>query len=196
MGEGHGHSLALLGADFLEHAFYRLNLDNPYFFVDVARYQGEIIAFSVYSSDHRRLFRYTLGSHFWEVVGLVMKSMKRRPILTLKKILGNAGFLLESLPDEVQSIPGWFLLLGVKQPYRSKEFQQQTGVWIAGAFKQRLEQVLREKGCREYWAAPAADNVVANAFYKRIQAKLFAQGPVQGMLSNYYRIPTSAGEKQ
>jgi hypothetical protein len=190
VGAGHGHSLAMLGAKFLDEGFYRLNLDNPYFFVDVARYEDEIIAFSVYASDHGRVFRYTIRKHFWSLLRVVLESAVSQPFLTFSKLLGNLRFLTEALPVETQEIPGWFLLLGVKQPYRSREFQERAGVWIAGTFKERLERILREKGCREYWAAPAADNRAANQFYERIGATLFAKGRVQGMLCNYYRIST------
>jgi hypothetical protein len=187
-GRGHGHSLALLGVDFLEDALYRQNLDNPFFFVDVARYEGEVIAFSVYSSDHRKVFRHTIRKHFVRLGWALAKCLLRHPRRTLSNLLGNQAFLTEALPPETQQIPGWFILLGVKPAYRSREFQQRSGVWIAGEFKQRLEQNLREKGCREYWAAPFSDNEAAISFYKRIDATLFAQGTVQGMRANYYRM--------
>jgi hypothetical protein len=187
-GEGNGHSLAMLGVNFLEEAFYRLNLENPYFFVDVARYEGEIIAFSVYATDHRKVFRHTIRKHFGSVLWALLKCLVRRPVATIANVLVNSPFITETLPPETRAIPAWFILLGVKQAYRSREFQKSTGVWIAGEFKQRLERVLRDKGCREYWAAPFADNTQANLFYKKINAKLFAQGPVQGVQANYYRM--------
>jgi hypothetical protein len=187
-GGGHGHSLALLGVDFLEDAFYRQNLDNPYLFVDVARYQGEVIAFSVYSSDHRKVFRYTIRKHFLRLAWALAKCVLRHPRRTAANLLGNQAFLTEALPAETRQIPGWFILLGVKQPYRSREFQQRSGVWIAGEFKQRLERTLREKGCREYWAAPFAENEAAILFYKKINAQLFAEGTVQGIRAHYYRM--------
>jgi hypothetical protein len=187
-GAGHGHSLAVLGAGFLDEAFYRPNLENPYFFVDVARYQGEVIAFSVYSSDHRRVFRHTMRQHGVRLAWALAKCLLRHPVRTVTNLLGNLAFVTESLPAETKEIPAWFILLGVKQEYRSREFQQRTGVWIAGEFKQRLERTLREKGHTEYWAAPFTANAAAISFYQKIQAQLFAQGTVQGMRANYYRM--------
>jgi hypothetical protein len=189
-GLGQGHSIAMLGARFLEDAFYRPNLDNPYFFVDVARHQGELIAFSVYSSDHRRVFRHTIRHHFLALVAATLRVALRHPLRTAQKIAGNLMFLSESLPPETQRIPAWFLLLAVKAPYRTREFQERTGVWIASAFKQRLEQTLREQGRDEYWAAPALANPAAISFYERNRAQRFAEGVVQGEHCVYYRLST------
>jgi hypothetical protein len=191
-GLGQGHSIAMLGAEFLERAFYRPNLDNPHFFVDVARYRHELIAFSVYSSDHRRVFRHTLRHHFGSLTLAALRTGLRRPLRTAQKIAGNLMFLSESLPEAASRIPAWFLLLAVKAPYRAREFQERTGVWIAGAFKERLERTLRERGCDEYWAAPALANPAAIAFYERIRAERIAEGMVQGERCVYYRIPIGA----
>jgi hypothetical protein len=189
-GLGQGHSIAMLGADFLERAFYRPNLDNPYFFVDVARFRGELIAFSVYSSDHRRVFRYTIRHHFGALALATLRVAARSPLRTAQKLAGNLMFLSESLPPETREIPAWFLLLAVKAPYRTREFQERTGVWIAGAFKQRLQRVLLERGREEYWAAPATANPAAISFYERVRAERFAEGTVQGEHCVYYRIRT------
>jgi hypothetical protein len=189
-GLGQGHSIAMLGADFLEQAFYRPNLDNPYFFVDVARYRGELIAFSVYSSDHRRVFRHTIRNHFGALALATVRVGLRHPIRTARKLAGNLMFLSESLPAETQKIPAWFLLLAVKAPYRTREFQERTGVWIAGAFKQRLQSTLLAQGREEYWAAPAMANPAAISFYERIRATRFAEGTVQGEHCVYYKIRT------
>jgi hypothetical protein len=194
---GHGHSLALLGPDFLERVFYRTNIDNPYFFVDVARYGGAVVAFSVYSSDHRHVFRRTIRRRAGTIALALLRSLVTRPRRTLTTIAANLLFLSDSLPAETAEIRGWFLLLGVKQPCRSREFRERTGVWIAGEFKHRLEAVLRSNGCRDYWAAPAANNEAANSFYHKIGAQLFATGVVQGTVCNYYRMstqPTRAGQ--
>ena len=187
-GRGQGHSLASLGVDFLEAAFYRANLDNPYFFVDVARHDREVVAFSVYSSDHRRVFRHTMRRHWGLLAWTVTKSLLRHPGTTGTHLLQNRAFVTEALPPETKEIPAWFILLGVKPPYRTREFQQRSGLWIAGEFKRRLEAVLRERGCREYWAAPFEANEAANQFYRKINARLFAKGIVQGLPANYYRM--------
>lgn len=190
-GLGHGHSLAMLGADFLETVFYRFNLGNPYLFVDVARYRGEIVAFSVYSSDHTRVFRHTLRHHFFGVAWAVLRSLLHHPVRTTRKLLGNLAFVSDSHPPETKRIPAWFILLGVKDHCRTREFRERTGVWIAGAFKELLERNLRKRGCDCYWAAPSTDNPAAIAFYEKIQAELFATGTAQGSPVNYYRISTS-----
>src|SRR5688572_22190487 len=109
-GEMHGTSIANLGRDFLEEVFYRLNLDNPYFFVDVARYQGEIIAFSVYTSDDRKVFRYTLRRHFSAIVRALLKLAVRRPFVLASHMVGNLRFLTDTKPKPVRKIRAWYLL--------------------------------------------------------------------------------------
>lgn len=190
-GRGDGHSIAMLGRRFLEHAFYRANFDNPDFFVDVARYKGEIFAFSVYCSNHRRVFRHTLRRHPLLLAREVAWSTVRHPVRTTKKLLGNLAFLTESLPPETREIGGWYLLLGIEAEYRTREFREKTGVRITDVFREHLHRVLRERGCTHYWAAPAVENEMAIAFYERVRAEPFAEAPVQGVLCRFYRLSTA-----
>ena len=58
---------------------------------------------------------------------------------------------------------------------------------IAGALVQRMEAMLRERGCAAYWAAPFVPNGAANQLFRRSGAELIARGKVQGMECNFYR---------
>lgn len=185
----HGHSLAELGVDFLEKAFYKANEDNPSFFVDVARYRGSPIAFSVYTSDHRNMLRFMVRNHWILIVRALLMTFIRRPAKTIQIVLANRLFVKADLPDEVGAIQAWFILLGVAEPYRTREFQRLAGTWIATDLKQSLEMTLRREGCDSYWAAPSTENELAIRFYQREGAELIAQGDVQGTICNFYRLP-------
>ncbi len=191
----HGQSLANLGPGFLERVFYRLNLDNPQFFVDVARYQENVIGFSVYVSDHRHLMRYVFRKHLAELIWEMTRLAIRRPGLVLSHIFGNLSLLGESLPPAVRSIPGWHLLLAVKPEYSLLYAAQHQGqsaggqprASIARELVQRMEGTMTEHGCLEYWAAPFAQNAAANNLFQKSGAELIATGAVQGMRCNFYR---------
>lgn len=183
---GHGHSVANLGANFLEQVFYRANADNPYFFVDVARYRGEIIAFSVYASDGHRVFRETLRRHPVAVAGGAMKVALRHPGKFLRRIIGNLQFFNESRPEVVRDIRGWYFLLGVKPAYRTREFKQRTGIWLAGELWQHMEKSLAAAGCDRFWTVVGAHNGPMNELHKKMQMQMVAQGTIQGLPSNYY----------
>jgi hypothetical protein len=187
VGEMHGHSLANLGVGFLEHVFYRLSLDNPYFFVDVARHRGEIVAYSVYASDWRRVLREPLRRHFGAALAYMIKLSLRHPIKIITHVHGNLGYLTEQMPEAVKDIPGCYLLLGIKEQYRTREFRQRSGVWIAGELWARMEKTLMESGCSEFWSAPGSHNVPINQLFLKWGTEQVAQASVQGVVCNFYR---------
>jgi len=203
----HGHSLANLGVGFLEHVFYGLNLDNPLFFVDVVRYRERLVGFSVYVADHRGLFGHVLKRHFWELLWFMAKLTTRRPLLVATHIKGNLSLLAETIPAPARAIPGWYMLLGVKPEYELLLATRQrvaagTGrqrPLISDDLVRRMEATLWEHGCRQYWAAPFAQNAAANRVFSRIGAELFARGSMQGLPCNYYRksitAPTALGRE-
>src|SRR5438093_8937245 len=55
-------SFLKLGCKFLE-AFYRLNLDNPYFFALGAFLRGKLIGVLVFTTDRGKMFRYLFFRH-------------------------------------------------------------------------------------------------------------------------------------
>jgi hypothetical protein len=189
MGEMHGSSLANLGLDFLEKVFYGLNLDNPYFFADVARYRGEMIGFSVYSSDWQRLSRHTIVKHFGSLSFNLARVALCHPLKFSTHVLGNLRFITESIPKPIRDIRGWYMLLGVKGEFRSREFRQRTGIWVNGKLWDQMVRTLRNQGCDALWAAPGAHNGPINQFFIKQGAELVAQAKVQGLLSNFYRQP-------
>lgn len=193
-GEMHGTSMAKLGIEFLREVFYRLNLDNPYLFVDVARYRGELIAFSVYASDGKRVFRETLRRHLGAVLMALLKAGLRSPFRVLGHVLSNLQLLRERVPKEVRGIRGWYFLLGVKQEYRTREFKQRTGIWIAGELWKHMESTLRAQGCDQFWTVVGAHNAPMNELHRRFAMELVAQGVAQGLPSNYYRKSLAASQ--
>jgi hypothetical protein len=186
-GAMHGTTIASFGPKFLEEVFYRLNLDNPYLFVDVARYRGEVVAFSVYASNRRRVFRETLRRHFAAVLVRLLKAGVRRPFLVAGHVLNNLQFLTERLPEAVRDVPAWFFLLGVKPEYRNREFKQRTGIWVAGELWKHMESNLRAQGCEQFWTVVGAHNEPMNQLHRLFGMELVARGPAQGLPSNYYR---------
>ncbi len=193
LGRGDGHSIAMLGRRFLENAFYRLNFDNPVFFVDVARYRGEVIGFAVYCSNHRAVFQHGFRRHPVRLAYEILHSAIRHPIRTFQKLAGNLAFIFESLPSETKEIRAWFLLLGVKAEYRSRKFQESSGVWIARSLEDHLQGVLRDQGCDIYWCAIGLENGASNGFFERIGAEAFTEASVQGVPSRFYRVPLTPG---
>lgn len=185
-GEMHGFSLANLGRDFLEAVFYRLNLDNPYLFVDVARYRGEPIAFSVYASDYRRVFRFTIRKHFASLAGIMLRLSLRHPVAVVRHVWGNRSFLTNKAPEAVRRVPGYYFLLGVREEYRSREFKLQTGIKVADRLWRNLEDTLRGEGCKQLWSSVGAHNEPMNALHVRRGMRVVATAPVQGVPSNYY----------
>jgi hypothetical protein len=183
----HGRSIARFGAEFLETVFYRLNRDNPYLFVDVARYRGEVVAFSVYATNGQQVFRHTLRRHLGAVCAQVLKVGLRRPLLVLTHIVNNLQFLMERLPAQVRNVRPWFFLLGVQPDYRSQEFKQRTGIWVAGELWKQMENTLRAHGCDQFWTVVGAHNGPMNQLHRRFGMEVVGQGVAQGLPSIYYR---------
>lgn len=196
-GEGRGHSLARLGPRFLADVFYRPNLDNPHLFVDVVRAGGELAAFSVYTSNSALVFRHALRQHPLLVAAGLARQVLTAPLRTSRHVLSNLGFVGgSSQPPEVAGIPGAFLLLGVREAYRSREFRERTGVWIAGALWDRLEANLRNAGCPALWAAAVADGEGINRLLVRMGCIEVARRDLQGLPCIIYRRPLAPAQPQ
>lgn len=196
VGEMHGASLASLGVEFLEKVFYPLNLDNPYLFVDVARYRGEVIGFSVYASDWRRVSREPLWHRPVSVAMRTAAFALRRPVRFASHMLGNLRFFTDAFPESVNRIRAWYLLLGVKAAYRTRSFRDATGISVTASLWDQMVRTLRAQGCTELWTAPGAHNGPINQLFLRHGAELLGQSRIQGVLCNLYRQPlVSSGSR-
>jgi hypothetical protein len=187
VGEMHGNSLANLGPGFLADVFYRLNFDNPHFFVDVARYRGEIIAFSVYVSDWRRILSEVIRRHPLAFTARMAANFVRRPLTFSRHAMGNLNYLTESIPAGVKGIAACYLLLGIKDPYRTRAFRQQTGRWVIGEMWERMERTLYDAGCREFWSSPGQHNEPINRLFVKMGTEYVDRAAVQGVVCNFYR---------
>ena len=188
-GERNGHSIAKLGPEFLEQVFYRLNLDNPFFFVDVARVDGEVVAFSAYASDRRAAFRHVVRQHAGALVLAALRLAVRRPVALVSHVAGNFGLLSDDVPPRIREVRGWWLLLAVLADYRTREFRERTGHRLADELWSYMEATLRAHSCDAVWAAPFQHNEPINRLFVNHGAELVAQARVQGMPSNYYVKP-------
>ncbi|MGH7821552.1 MAG: hypothetical protein ACREQ9_17445, partial [Candidatus Binatia bacterium] len=97
------------------------------------------------------------------------------------------GYLTEGMPAGANAIPACYLLLGIKAPYRTREFRERTGRWLVGEMWDRMEQTLYRAGCREFWSAPGVHNEPINRLFEKKGAEKFAQATTQGVLCNFYR---------
>ncbi len=186
-GEFRGYSIANLGVQFLENVFYRLNLDNPYFFADVACYRDEIIGFIVYASDGRRVFRETLRRHYVAVAAATLKLLLRHPLLFIGHIVWNFGLLTHAVPESIKEAHGWGFIMGVRPEFRKIRLGLGKGVWPAGELWKRMENTLREKGCEQIWGVPGVHNTKMLLLQRLQGMEPVAEGQAQGLPSIYYR---------
>jgi RimJ/RimL family protein N-acetyltransferase len=184
-GKEHGHSIANLGDRFLERAFYGLNFDNPHFFCDVARVDGRVAGFSVYTTDRHRLFRHTLlhrpAALGFELLHLVLS----RPAAVWSLISNGRYVRGEKLP-EGDDVGGWWLLLGVQPEYRTREFATAAGASLAEMMATRMETVMREHGCRAWYATPHPWNKAINRFLQAAGGRAAGSDNAQGLDVVFY----------
>ncbi len=87
-----GYSLATVGPEFMADAFYRLSLDNPNFHCDVARVDGTIAGFHVFTSEASSLTGFLVKRHPAGLLLAAVKSVLRRP-RALVAILRNLRYI-------------------------------------------------------------------------------------------------------
>ena len=183
--EAAGRSVANLGPQFLEQIFYRLNLENPYFFCDVARHEGQVIGISVYTTRRRKLVRYMLCHQLIRVAWTTLKLICRSwSLFTL--VLSNIRFVgSESLPSN-RPAEGWWLVLCVQPEYRSKEFKERTGVSVANLLIDLMERAMQQHGC-DCWSGMApVDKGAINNLLKRHGARPVGTIRAQGLEMWHY----------
>jgi hypothetical protein len=183
----HGTSAGTLGAGFLEQFFYGLNLDNPYLFVDVARFQGRVVGFSACASDWTEVSRWLVRYRFRAACAALIGFACRRPLAVARYILGNLQFTGQGGPSFSRDVPGMFMLIGVRPECRSRAFKEQTGISLADELFERVERTLSTQGCREFWVILGAENAPVNRLFLKHGAVLVGQGWAQSVWSNYYR---------
>lgn len=193
-GEQWGDTIAKLGPEFLEAGFYRPNLDNPWFFVDVACYQGKIVGFCVYVSDRQRAFRFPLRHHPGQMLRALVAAGFRRPGAVLRRIGRNLRFLWERQPAVTGRIRAFGFLLGVLPRFRDPSFEAETGIHVAGELWKLHVATLRDAGCSEFWGTAGEHNKPMNVFMKRMGGRLAGKFRVHGVPSNIYVFSTGARE--
>lgn len=180
-----GHSVATLGPSFLEHAFYRLNLDNPDLHALVARADGRVVGFFVYATNKDGVFSHLLRRH---PIGLGLasaRSLFARPS-TLPAFLTNLQYMRgEPLPF-LRDVPGWFVVVGVHPDARSPRFEKRSGARVAARLFDHMEAHMRRAGCAAWFGVVRPDNAAINAFLQRRGAKEVGIARAQGLEMRYY----------
>ncbi len=188
-------SFLKLGFKFLE-AYYRLNLDNPYFFALGAFMRGELIGLLVFTTDRRKMFKYLLQRHGGSLLLHLVVAFLRRPIPSGRYLIAK---LRDDVPPDMQRVPAILLLMIVRPEARTKSFVGGTGIWVGKALIEATTAVLRQKGCRECWMETTADNAQAYNLAREFGAKCVGEAARQGVLLRFIVVPvgeTSAESPQ
>jgi hypothetical protein len=181
-----GHSVGTLGTDVLADVFYRLNLDNESFCCDVARVDGRVVGFSVYTSDRTRVFRHPLLAHPARLIAACTRAVLRRPSV-LRSFLGNAAYLRGEHLAFLDGVRGWWIVAGVAPEFRSPEFERAIGGRpIAARLFDRMEDRLAAAGCESWYGVVRPDNEAINRFLVRRGASPVGMATAQGMAMRYY----------
>lgn len=183
---GRGSSLAMLGEDWLADAFYGANFSNPYQGVQVARWDGRVVGFMHYATDRRRIARWTLAHAWPALIGCTLRSILRRPA-TLRHVLGNFVYVGGENLTFIEDDDAHWTLFAVEPEFRSKDWERETGIWVAGAMLEVMEADMRARGVRAWYAAPAPDNPPINKFMERVGAFRVGEAKAQGIPLLYWR---------
>jgi hypothetical protein len=181
----HGYSVATFGADFLERTFYGLNLDNPHFFCDVARYRGKVIGFSVYSTRKAAVFRYMLRQNMPGLTSGCLRLLLQQPS-AITGLLQNVRYARGERLSWTDQVDGWWLVAGVDQDFRTKDFENRTGLQIASRLFDNMEQTMLKDGCSAWYGVVRPDNPAIKVFLERRGANLLGTAEAQGLRMEYY----------
>jgi hypothetical protein len=185
-------SMLKLGPKFLETVFYRLNLDNPYFFALGAFMGGQLVGLQVFTTDRQRLFRHLVRRHGFQLLFRILQVVVDRPLILFRYMITKAPLFRPEIPAEVERIPAVLLLMLVRPEVRTKSFLARTGIWVGGELIDAMERIMREKGCREYWSETTVDNNFVHNLARRIGARCVGEAQRQGVLLRF--IVASVGE--
>ncbi len=180
-----GYSLATVGPEFMSDAFYRLSLDNPNFHCDVARVNGAIAGFHVFTSEASSLTSFLVRRHPAGLVWAAAKSVARRPrsFMALARNVRYIGG--ETLPF-LSGVKGWWIVAGIPPEFRTKDFEREIGGSIAHMMMARMESTFREKGINRWYVVVPPDNVTSTIFVQRCGAKHEGTAFAQGKEMRYY----------
>ena len=121
----------------------------------VALHDGEPVAFSSYTLDHRTFFRRTLWHGSWKLAFYAGLGLLRRPSL----LRGIVATLRYDAVADVVGVTAEFHALAVDRRWRNRHL----GARLLDATEKRL----RAEGVRVYKHTVYADNVTANDLYRR-----------------------------
>lgn len=180
-----GHSLATIGPEFLAEAFYRLSLDNPHFHCDVARADGRVAGFHVFTSDADSLTGFLVRRHPVGLARAALTSVLRRP-RSLVPLLRNLRYLGgEKLPF-LNGVRGWWIVAGIPPEFRTKAFEATIGGSIAHMMMARMEATFRAHGVDRWYVVVPPDNVPSTIFVQRCGARHEGTALAQGKEMRYY----------
>jgi hypothetical protein len=180
-----GYSVAALGPELLASVFYRLNLDNATFHCDVAKVDGRLVAFSLYTTDRSRVFRHPVRQHPFRLMSATATAILKRPA-SLRVLLKNLMYLGGERVAFLDGVKGWWIVAGVDPAYRTPEAERLTGGPIAAQLFDRMESRFRAAGCRSWYGVVRPDNIAINRFLLRRGAKEVGLGQAQGLTMRYY----------
>lgn len=180
-----GYSLATIGPEFMADAFYRLSLNNPAFHCDVARVDGRIAGFHVFTSAASSLTTFLVRRHPAGLVLAAIRSIARRP-RALGALLRNVRYLRgEQLPF-LAGVKGWWIVAGIAPAYRTKDFEATIGGSIAHMMMARMERTFRAAGIDRWYVAVPPDNIPSTIFVQRCGAVHGGTAFAQGKEMRYY----------
>ena len=180
-----GQSLATIGPEFMADAFYRLSLDNPHFHCDVARVDGRIAGFHVFTSEAESLTGFLVRHHPVGLVAAALRSVVRRPP-SLLALLRNLRYLGgETLPF-LAGVKGWWIVAGIPPEFRTKEFEARIGGSIAHMMMARMEETFRTLGVDRWYVVVPPDNIPSTIFVQRCGARHQGTAFAQGKEMRYY----------
>lgn len=180
-----GHSLATVGPEFMADAFYRLSLDNPHFHCDVARVNGQVAGFHVFTSQADSLTSFLVSRHPVGLALAALKSVLRRP-RSLVALLRNLRYLGGERLPFLQGVKGWWIVAGIPPQFRGKEFEATIGGSIAHMMMARMESTFREHGVDRWYVVVPPDNIPSTIFVQRCGARHEGTAFAQGKEMRYY----------
>jgi len=180
-----GYSVAAMGMPFLERAFYRLNLDNPALRTLVARADGRVVGFSVYSTRGSGVWGHVLRRHPVAAAVAAVRALGDRTE-AWPALFSNFRQLLASSPEFLKGVEGWWIVAGVHPDARQPSFEQRAGARVAKAMFAAMEEDMQRVGCRAWFGVVRPDNAAINSFLRNRGAREAGHGVVQGLEMRYY----------
>lgn len=180
-----GTSLALLGYNFIRDGFYRANLANPYHAVDVARWEGRIIAFVAYVTEPEPAVRWTLLHRPLRIGWAMLAALARRPKAIVSALV-NLRYAFGETPSFIDPTEPQCTLIALEPEASSREFFRQTRTRVGPALLDYMGVELVRRGLSSWHAGVAVGNIPVNNFLRRAGLTLLGTAKGQGTELNYY----------